>query len=293
MNPFPQSDVDRHEIWEMLVERDIQAFLTADWGTVQEDFAADYFVGYAGTSNPDHWRIAFPTLDAYRAEWMRQAKDFSSIKLRSIGLREFLHQTTVLRDVEIRHNRAMAHKKFDGRAMTESGETLILNWQTIYWLRRFPSGWKITGFLGFLPNPMPCAAGKPRAHISLPAGASQHVTAGPYSPSLRVSAGALIAISGQGPIDNDGRIIGNSIQEQADQTLANCSQQLASAGASFRDVFKVMVYLRDMADWEAFNEVYRRHFRPPYPVRTAIQAVLWGDIKVEIDMLAISNEERT
>ncbi len=290
-NPFPLGDPDRHEIWEMLVERDIAAFVAADWSLVEGDFAAEQFAGYSGSSNPDHWRIAYPTLESYRDEWLKQAAEFQKISLRSIGVSDFLRQTTVLRDVEIADDHAMVHKKFDGRAATVSGEPIVLNWQTIYWLRRFAAGWKITGFLGFLPNPMPAATSRATlgadSAIALPEGASQHVTAGPYSPALRVTAPSLVAISGQGPIDLAGNIVGETIQEQAELTLANCRKQLESAGAQLKDVFKVVVYLGDMSEWDAFNEVYRRHFRPPYPVRTAIEVGLWGGMKVEIDMLAV------
>ncbi len=290
MNPFPKGDPDRHAIWEMLVERDIVAFLASDWQMVAEDFAAEQFAGYSGPSNPDHWRITYPTLDAYRDDWLRQAKAFSAISLQAIDAKEFFHQTTVLRDIEIAGDLAMVHKKFDGRAMTVTGEPLILNWQTIYWLRRFCSGWKITGFLGYLPNPMPRAidAPAPAASVALPRGATQHSSAGPYSPALRIAAPTMVAISGQGPLNDEGAIVGVTIQEQAEVTLANCKKQLAEAGAQFPDVFKVVVYLSDISEWEAFNEVYRQHFTPPYPVRTAIQVGLWGGMKVEIDMLAIS-----
>jgi len=287
-NPFPAADPDRHQIWQMLVERDIAAFIAADWAMVENDFAADQFVGYSGPSNPDHWRIAYPALADYRDEWLKQAADFQKISLRSIGVSEFLHRTTVLRDIEIANDHAMVHKKFDGRAVTTTGEPIVLNWQTIYWLRRFAAGWKITGFLGFLPNPMPAAqVTTPAAGIALPATASQHVTAGPYSPALRIAGQTLVAISGQGPIDQAGNIVGETIQQQAELTLANCRKQLESAGVAFKDVFKVVVYLGDMSEWDAFNRVYRRHFAPPYPVRTAIEVGLWGGMKVEIDMLAL------
>jgi reactive intermediate/imine deaminase len=289
MNPFPSGDADRHQIWEMLIQRDIAAFLAGDWSIVEQDFAADQFVGHSGPANPDHWRIAYPTLESYRDEWLSQAKAFSTVKLRGISTVDFLYRASVLRDIEITQDCAVAHKKFDGRAVTESGEPIVLNWQSVYWLRRFPPGWKITGFLGYLPNPMPGSTGGIKTtSIVLPTGASQHVTAGPYSPALRISADSLIAISGQGPIDEAGQVVGTTIQEQTELTLTNCRRQLESAGASFRDVFKVVVYLRDMQEWAAFNEVYRKHFQPPYPVRTAIQVVLWGDMKVEIDMLAIA-----
>ncbi len=286
-NPFPEGDPDRREIWNMLVERDIRAFVECDWSMVEEDFAAEQFVGYSGPSNPDHWRITYPTLNAYRDDWLLQAQKFSNVSLQTIGVEDFFHQTTVLRDIEVAQDQAMAHKKFDGRALMSNGEPLVLNWQTMYWLRHFPSGWKITGFLGYLPNPMPQAVHIPAAALTLPAGASQHVTAGPYSPALQINGGKLVAISGQGPIDMQGSIVGQTIEEQTELTIENCRKQLASAGAPFKDVFKVMVYLNDMTEWDAFNQIYRRHFTPPYPVRTAIQAVLWGGIKVELDMLAI------
>ncbi len=122
--------------------------------------------------------------------------------------------------------------------------------------------------------------------IHLPQGATQHKGAGPYSPVLRVTGGTLVAISGQGPIDPDGRIVGETFQEQAHYTLGNCRRRLDEGGATLRDVFKVTVYLADLNDWAAFNEVYRQYFIPPYPVRTAIQAELLGGIKVEIEMLA-------
>lgn len=287
-NPFPAGDPDRREIWEMLVERDIRAFLDCDWAMVDGDFAADQFVGYSGPANPDHWRVTYPTLTAYRNEWLLQAEKFRGIALPSMSMEEFLHRTTVLRDIEIAGDKAMAHKKFDGRAVTTEGEPLVLNWQTLYWLRRFDSGWKITGFLGYLPNPMPVWTGAAAPAITLPAGSKQHVTAGPYSPVLQVNGSRLVAVSGQGPIDPQGHIVGQTIEEQTELTIANCKQQLASAGVDLHDVFKVVVYLNDIAEWDAFNGVYRRHFTPPYPVRTAIQAALWGGIKVEIDMLAIS-----
>ncbi|MCC6265445.1 MAG: RidA family protein [Bryobacterales bacterium] len=119
---------------------------------------------------------------------------------------------------------------------------------------------------------------------------SQHKTAGPYSPVLIVNAGTLVAISGQGPLDAEGRIVGATIEEQTRLTLENCRRQLNAAGADFADVFKVTVYLKDMAEWDRFNTVYREHFREPFPARTAIQAVLWGGILVEVEMLAAPPE---
>ena len=121
----------------------------------------------------------------------------------------------------------------------------------------------------------------------LPAGAVQHVTAGPYSPVLEVDAKSLVVLAGQVAVDLDGRIVGRSIEEQAEATLANCRRQLASAGCDFSDVFKVNVYLADLTEWSRFNAVYERSMPAPLPVRTSVQAVLLDGFRVEIEMWAV------
>jgi 2-iminobutanoate/2-iminopropanoate deaminase len=120
----------------------------------------------------------------------------------------------------------------------------------------------------------------------VPDGATQHPNAGPYSPVLIVPAGDLVAISGQGPIDAAGSVVGQTIEEQTQLTLDNCRRQLASAGASFSDVFKVTVHLADLDEWGRFNEVYRSAFTQPFPVRTTTGTALLNGMRVEIDMLA-------
>ena len=82
---------------------------------------------------------------------------------------------------------------------------------------------------------------------TVPAGATQHVTAGPYSPVIEVDARRLVVISGQVAVDLDGKAIGATIEEQTEATLANCRRQLAVAGCDLGDVFKVNVYLADLA----------------------------------------------
>ena len=289
-NPFPVTDPDRFEIWEILVNRDIGAFLKSDWPKIANDFIAESFVGYSGPSNPDHWKIAFPSLDGYRDEWLRQASAFQEMKLTNESTEKFLFRASVLRDIEISDTVAMAHKKIEGRAVTAEGRDIVLNWQTIYWLRRAEGQWRISGFLGYLPNPMPqLSPASPHSSIEIPYGATQHNKSGPYSPVLKINSGTIIAISGQGPIDDDGNIVGDNIQEQAKFTLDNCKRQLELASSRLTHVFKVTVHLKNIEDWNIFNDVYRSYFRPPYPVRTAVQAVLWGGIKVEIDMLAVSD----
>jgi 2-iminobutanoate/2-iminopropanoate deaminase len=120
----------------------------------------------------------------------------------------------------------------------------------------------------------------------LPAGSRQHLTAGPYSPILEVRAERLIVLSGQVAVDLDGKAIGETIEQQTKATLANCRRQLATAGCDFSDVFKVNVYLKDLADWGRFNAVYDASMPSPQPVRTAVQAVLLDGFLVEIEMWA-------
>ncbi len=154
-NPFPKSDPDRHAIWEMLVDRDITAFLAADWSMVENDFAEDRFMGVHGhnKTNPDHWRLAFPSLEQYGAEWLRQAQDFQKQSF-SDDPRTAIFSATVLRDIEINGDRAIVHKKFDGSITKSDGSKDILNWQTVYYCHRIGGSWKIAGFNGYLPNPM-------------------------------------------------------------------------------------------------------------------------------------------
>lgn len=121
----------------------------------------------------------------------------------------------------------------------------------------------------------------------IPIPSEQHVTAGPYSPVLKISREAdLVLISGQAPLDLAGRVIGDSIEEQARVTLENCRKQLAAAGADFSNVFKVNVYLTDLADWPRFNVVYREIMPQPFPARTAIGCALLDEFQVEIEMWA-------
>jgi len=124
-----------------------------------------------------------------------------------------------------------------------------------------------------------------------PEGARQHVTSGPYSPVLEVDARHLVVISGQVAVDLEGHVIGESIEEQTAATLRNCAGHLASAGCSLADVFKVNIYLGDLAHWSRFNAVYEELMPPPLPVRTAVQAVLLPGFLVEIEMWAVKAKE--
>jgi enamine deaminase RidA (YjgF/YER057c/UK114 family) len=288
VNPFSQQDPDRYQIWEMLVKRDIDAFIAEDWDAVAGDFVEEGFMGIDGRSspNPDSWRVSFPDLVSYQAFWLEQAAHFAGTEWED-DPKEKLYEATTLRDIDISGNSALVHKKFDGAIQKKNGQTDVLNWQTLYRCRKVGGEWKITGFTGFLPNPMGNAAPSSKPPVELPDDASQHVTAGPYSPVLKINPGQLVVLSGQAALNQAGETVGDTIEEQTRVTLENCRTQLESAGSSLDEVFKVNVYLKDISHWPRFNEVYREYFTEPLPVRAVVETGLLYDFLVEIEMWAV------
>jgi 2-iminobutanoate/2-iminopropanoate deaminase len=109
---------------------------------------------------------------------------------------------------------------------------------------------------------------------------------GPYSQAI--ADGDRVYVSGQGPIDPaSGDIVGSDAAEQADRTLANIAAVLDAAGSSIDDVLKSTVFLTDMSDYDAVNEVYADHMSDPYPARSAVEVSdLPVDIRVEIEVIA-------
>ena len=282
-NPFP-ADPDRSQIWQMLVERDIRAFVACDWSLVADDFLPEAFsaVDARGRSNPDSWRFG-PTLAEYRTSWLRSA---AALREQVADPETGLCEATVLRDIDIDGDRALAHKKFDGQIPRRDGSLLHLRRQTLYKCQRVDGRWRIVGFIGYLPNPMGDAE-QPAPGKVLPKAAAQHATAGPYSPVLSVRADRLVVISGQAAVTADGTITADTIEEQARATLEHCARQLRHAGSALQDVFKVNVFLADMSLWEPFNTVYRDVMPTPLPVRTAVGAALLDGLLVEVEMWAV------
>jgi 2-iminobutanoate/2-iminopropanoate deaminase len=110
---------------------------------------------------------------------------------------------------------------------------------------------------------------------------------GPYSPAIR--AGQLLFVSGQVAIDPaTGNMISGGIADQTRRVLDNVGELLLAAGRSFGDVARTTVYLADMNDFAAMNEVYGEYFAEPYPARATVQvARLPKDARVEIDVIAV------
>jgi 2-iminobutanoate/2-iminopropanoate deaminase len=109
---------------------------------------------------------------------------------------------------------------------------------------------------------------------------------GPYSQAVR--AGQLLFLSGQVALDPaSGQLIEGGIAEQTRRVFDNLGAVLAAAGRSFADVVRTTVFLADMNDFAAMNEVYGQYFKEPFPARATVQvARLPKDARVEIDLIA-------
>ncbi len=109
---------------------------------------------------------------------------------------------------------------------------------------------------------------------------------GPYSQGIR--AGQFLFTSGQIPLTPAGEMVRDDIQSAARQALSNVESILAAGGASMADVVKVTVFLTNMGDFAAVNQVYAERFEQPFPARSAIQVVrLPLDAPLEIEAVAL------
>ena len=110
---------------------------------------------------------------------------------------------------------------------------------------------------------------------------------GPYSQAIQI--GDFVFTSGQIPIDpQTGKFVEGGIAEQTEQVLRNLAEVLRAAGTSLGAVVKTTVFLADMDDFAAMNEVYARYFSNEPPARSTVQAArLPRDARVEIDAIAV------
>jgi 2-iminobutanoate/2-iminopropanoate deaminase len=109
---------------------------------------------------------------------------------------------------------------------------------------------------------------------------------GPYSQAVK--AGQLLFLSGQVALDPaTGQLVEGGVAEQTRRVFENLGAVLAAANRSFADVVRTTVFLADMNDFAAMNEIYGQYFREPYPARATVQvARLPKDARVEIDLIA-------
>ena len=117
------------------------------------------------------------------------------------------------------------------------------------------------------------------------AGAAKAI--GPYSPALKI--GNLLFLSGSIPLDPaSGQLVEGGIKEQTMRVMENIKALLAAAGAGFNSVARTTVFMVDLGEFAAMNEIYSSYFTAPYPARSTVQVVkLPRDVRVEIDVIAV------
>jgi 2-iminobutanoate/2-iminopropanoate deaminase len=109
---------------------------------------------------------------------------------------------------------------------------------------------------------------------------------GPYSQGINT--GSFVFLSGQIPlVGGTGKIVEGLIKEQTGQVIANIKALLSTQGLDLSDVVKATVFLADMNEFAAMNEVYAQHFTGTPPARSTVQvARLPRDARVEIEVIA-------
>jgi len=111
---------------------------------------------------------------------------------------------------------------------------------------------------------------------------------GPYSQAIK--ANGLIFISGQVPFNPaTGQLIEGNIAQQTERVLENLRGIVEAAGSSMHKAVKLTVFLKDMNDFAAMNEVYSRYFPAAPPARSTVEvARLPRDVRIEIDLIALA-----
>jgi 2-iminobutanoate/2-iminopropanoate deaminase len=113
---------------------------------------------------------------------------------------------------------------------------------------------------------------------------------GPYSQAIRV--GGFVFTAGQVGAEPSDGALAEGVAAQTDRALRNLAAVLAEAGSNFGRVVKTTIFLTDMDDFQAVNEVYASHLAPPFPARStiAVKALPKGAL-VEIEMIAVASDE--
>lgn len=110
---------------------------------------------------------------------------------------------------------------------------------------------------------------------------------GPYSQAVKV--GSFVFTSGQIPLDpSTGELVSGDVKKAAERSLENVKAILEEAGTSLDKVIKTTVFVKDMGDFAAVNEVYAKYFDKDMPARSCVQVTLPKDALVEIEVIALA-----
>ncbi|MBL9214035.1 MAG: RidA family protein [Opitutaceae bacterium] len=125
-----------------------------------------------------------------------------------------------------------------------------------------------------------------KATVTFPLTKDTPVSHRPFSPAVRV--GDLIFVSGQASVDLTGKIIPDTFEGEFRRSIENLRKVLETAGSDLQHVIQTRNYLRDAANVERYNELYREYFSAPYPTRTTITNCLPSAIQYEVECVAVA-----
>ncbi|HEY6228015.1 MAG TPA: RidA family protein [Verrucomicrobiae bacterium] len=111
----------------------------------------------------------------------------------------------------------------------------------------------------------------------------------PFSTAVR--AGDFVFLSGLASVDENGRIVPDTFENEARRTYTNIGRVLNAAGLDFSRVVQVRCYLANQNDWEAHNRIYREFFSEPFPARTTLIGCLGNMVKYEVDCVAYAGTQ--
>ena len=113
----------------------------------------------------------------------------------------------------------------------------------------------------------------------------------PFSPAIR--AGDFVFLSGMASVDEQGRIVPDTFDNEARRTYENIARVLNAARLDFSRVVQVRCYLANQADWDAHNRIYREFFTEPFPARTTLIGCLGTLVKYEVDLVAYAGGQNS
>lgn len=109
---------------------------------------------------------------------------------------------------------------------------------------------------------------------------------GPYSQGVTVD--NMIFLSGQIPLDpTNGEVVEGGVQNQTEQVMKNIGKVLEEVGATYENVVKTTIFIKDMNQFAQINEIYKKYFKEPYPARSTVEvARLPKDVLIEVELIA-------
>lgn len=150
-NPYCTSQASQHAIWEMLIYRDFEGFLSQNWRLVENDYCLDGFYGIDFRKSEDHsqWKLTYPTLELYKQAWLDDSTKFKETRF-AVCPREALYLHSKLENWDFRGDKAIVQKVFDGVLPVVDGYPIELKWRSIFLLQNHNDAWKVNGFVGYM-----------------------------------------------------------------------------------------------------------------------------------------------